>query len=85
MRLLQSAHGGHVTAPVTDGLLRSMRAAFATNTAIGVRSVASVDDVVFRTDDPVVTALREAYAGVPPERLQGRPAPSLRVSLARRT
>ncbi|MFJ2597156.1 aminotransferase class IV [Streptomyces erythrochromogenes] len=69
MRLLQSVHGGHVTAPVTDGLLRSMRAAFATNTAIGVRSVASVDDVVFRTDDPVVTALREAYASVPLERL----------------
>ncbi|WP_404962462.1 aminotransferase class IV [Streptomyces sp. 147326] len=69
MRLLRSAHGGHVTAPVTDGLLRSMRSAFATNTAIGVRSVASVDDVVFRTDDPVVTSLREAYAGVPLERL----------------
>ncbi|MFF4433743.1 aminotransferase class IV [Streptomyces sp. NPDC001513] len=69
MRLLRSAHGRHVTAPVTDRLLRSMRAAFATNTAIGVRSVASVDDVVFRTDDPVVTALREAYAGVPLERL----------------
>ncbi|MFD4246796.1 aminotransferase class IV [Streptomyces sp. NPDC058525] len=69
MRLLRSAHGGHVTAPVTDGLLRSMRAAFATNTAIGVRPVASVDDAVFRTDDPVVTALREAYAGVPLDRL----------------
>ncbi|MFJ1569425.1 aminotransferase class IV [Streptomyces erythrochromogenes] len=69
MRLLRSAHGRHVTAPVTDGLLRSMRAAFATNTAIGVQSVAAVDDVVFRTDDPVVTALREAYAGVPLERL----------------
>lgn len=69
MRLLRSAHGGHVTAPVTDGLLRSMRAAFATNTAIGVRSVGSVDEVVFRTDDPVVIALRETYAGVPVEGL----------------
>ncbi|MFI5617800.1 aminotransferase class IV [Streptomyces sp. NPDC051567] len=70
MRLLRSAApGGQVSAPVTDGLLRSMRAAFATNTAIGVRSVGSVDEIAFRTDDPVVTALREAYAGVAPERL----------------
>lgn len=69
MRLLRSAHGRHVTAPMTDGLLRSMRAAFATNTVVGVRSVGSVDEVVFRGDDPVVTALREAYARVPLERL----------------
>ncbi|MFJ3201425.1 aminotransferase class IV [Streptomyces sp. NPDC086989] len=69
MRLLRAGGDGHVSAPVTDGRLRSMRAAFATSTGIGVRAVAAVDDIVFRTDDPVVGALREAYAAVPPDRL----------------
>ncbi|MEV0411360.1 aminotransferase class IV [Streptomyces sp. NPDC050448] len=72
MRLLRTGRtgrDGQVTAPVTDGRLRSMRAAFATSTGIGVRSVAAVDDVLLRKDDPVVDALREAYAAVPLDRL----------------
>ncbi|MER7467406.1 aminotransferase class IV [Streptomyces sp. NPDC097981] len=69
MRLLRDGREGQTTAPVTDARLRSMRAAFATSTGIGVRTVAAVDDVVFRTDDPVVGALRESYAAVPLDRL----------------
>ncbi|MBT2406557.1 MULTISPECIES: aminotransferase class IV [unclassified Streptomyces] len=69
MRLLRAGREGQVTAPMTDGRLRSMRAAFATNTSIGVRPVAAVDDVAFRVDDPVIGALRETYAAVPLDRL----------------
>ncbi|WP_327281717.1 aminotransferase class IV [Streptomyces sp. NBC_00597] len=69
MRLIRADGDRHVTAPVTDGRLRSLRAAFATSTGIGVRAVAAIDDIVFRTDDPVVASLREAYAAVPPDRL----------------
>ncbi|MGW8780832.1 aminotransferase class IV [Streptomyces sp. NPDC055796] len=69
MRLLRTAGSGHVTAPVTDARLRSMRAAFATSTGFGVRALAAVDDIAFRTDDPVIGALRESYAAVPPDRL----------------
>ncbi|WP_327130741.1 aminotransferase class IV [Streptomyces sp. NBC_01343] len=69
MRLLRAAGTAQVTAPVTDARLRSMRAAFATSTGFGVRALAAVDDVGLRPDDPVIGALRECYAAVPPDRL----------------
>ncbi|MER6996184.1 aminotransferase class IV family protein [Streptomyces sp. NPDC000410] len=69
MRLLQAAHGPSATRPVRFGELPSMQAAFATNTSIGVRTLSAVDEVTFPVDEPVLAALREAYAAVPPERL----------------
>ncbi|MFF4294329.1 aminotransferase class IV [Streptomyces vinaceus] len=69
MRLLRAAGGGHATAAMTDVRLRSMRAAFATSTGFGVRALAAVDDIAFRTDDPAIGALRESYAAVPLDRL----------------
>ncbi|WP_406180216.1 aminotransferase class IV [Streptomyces sp. NBC_01006] len=69
MRLLRAAGAGHVTAAVTDARLRSMRAAFATSTGLGVRALAAVDDIVFRAEDPVIGTLRESYAAVPLDRL----------------
>ncbi|MGN9791560.1 hypothetical protein ACTMTU_10775 [Streptomyces sp. OZ13] len=47
----------------------NMAAAFATNVTIGVRSVSALDDVQFPHDHPVLAALRDAYAGIPGERL----------------
>lgn len=58
-----------ITAPVTLADIPNMAAAFATNTTIGVRSVSALDDVKFPQDHPVLAALREAYAGIPGERL----------------
>ncbi|MFD3330143.1 aminotransferase class IV family protein [Streptomyces sp. NPDC058701] len=69
MQLLQQAHEQTTTAPVTLADLPRMRAAFATNTSIGVRSISKIDAVEFDSDDPVLDTLRKAYAGLPDERL----------------
>ncbi|WP_280724268.1 aminotransferase class IV [Kitasatospora sp. MAA4] len=65
MRLLKEASGGDVTVPVPIGELPSMRAAFATNTSIGVRTVSAVDAVGFPGDEAVLDELRARYAAVP--------------------
>ncbi|MDT0570110.1 aminotransferase class IV family protein [Streptomyces sp. DSM 3412] len=58
-----------ITAPVRLADIPNMAAAFATNVTIGVRSVSAIDDVHFPQDHPVLAALRDAYAGIPGERL----------------
>ncbi|MFJ3137157.1 aminotransferase class IV family protein [Streptomyces sp. NPDC086843] len=58
-----------VTAPVQLADVSSMAAAFATNVTIGVRTVSALDDVRFPQDHPVLAELRDAYAGIPGERL----------------
>ncbi|GAB2724697.1 aminotransferase class IV [Kitasatospora kifunensis] len=69
MRLLQAAHRPTVIAPVPVADLPSMRAAFATNAAIGVRTVCAIDEVTYPTDDPVLEELRQTYARLPGEPL----------------
>ncbi|GAA0420493.1 aminotransferase class IV family protein [Streptomyces luteireticuli] len=54
----------HVVARVTTDDLPSMKAAFATNAAIGVRAIAAVDDVQLDAGHPVVKALQDAYLGL---------------------
>ncbi|MFJ9849380.1 aminotransferase class IV [Streptomyces sp. NPDC101150] len=68
MGLLRDAHG-HLVAPVAVGQLPSMRAAFATNTAIGVRAIGAVDEVRLDAAHPVLVTLRERYEAVRGERL----------------
>ncbi|QDY78228.1 aminotransferase class IV [Streptomyces qinzhouensis] len=55
------------SAPVTLESAKRMRAAFATNTAIGVRALSSVDGTPMDTAHPVLGELREAYLAVPGE------------------
>ncbi|MEV6395457.1 aminotransferase class IV [Streptomyces sp. NPDC051907] len=69
MHLLRSAHRGSTVRPVHIDELPAMHAAFATSAGIGVRAVQAVDGARFPTDDPVLAALREAYAALPAERL----------------
>ncbi|MFF7636440.1 aminotransferase class IV [Kitasatospora sp. NPDC008050] len=69
MRLLQAAHHPTVITPVPATALPSMRAAFATNAAIGVRTVSAIDDQLFATADPVLDQLRRTYAELPGEPL----------------
>ncbi|MCP3821506.1 aminotransferase class IV family protein [Streptomyces sp. A3M-1-3] len=64
MGLLQQYHE-HTTAPVSLDSVGTVQAAFATNTTIGVRPISTIDDVQLSTEHPVLTALREAYLGVP--------------------
>ncbi|WP_433860315.1 aminotransferase class IV family protein [Streptomyces kronopolitis] len=69
MRLLQEAHPRTDTAPVTRADLPQMRAAFATNTSIGVRPIETIDDHTFDTDDAVLTELHERYVAIEGEKL----------------
>ncbi|MDT0447698.1 aminotransferase class IV family protein [Streptomyces hesseae] len=70
MLLLQSLDTPkQITAQVRLTDVPGMAAAFATNVSIGVRTVSALDDVRFPQDHPVLAALRDAYAGIPGERL----------------
>jgi branched-subunit amino acid aminotransferase/4-amino-4-deoxychorismate lyase len=69
MQLLQDAHGDSISAPVIHSQLADMRAAFATNVSIGVRTIKAIDDVQFPIDDPALDLLRKVYAELPGEPL----------------
>ncbi|WP_228977097.1 aminotransferase class IV family protein [Streptomyces sp. DH12] len=64
MALLRRLHP-HTTGRVTPADVAGMRAAFATNTAVGVREIAAVDGTALTTGHPVVAALRAAYRDLP--------------------
>ncbi|WP_189827947.1 aminotransferase class IV family protein [Streptomyces finlayi] len=68
MALLQQ-RTGHRIANVTLTRAKTAVAAFATNTSIGVRSLAAIDDVELRTDHQALKLLRERYLSVPGETL----------------
>ncbi len=65
--LRESGHG--TVRPLHRDQLPTLRAAFATNTSIGVRPVAAIDDIPLRTDHPALTALQETYAKIEAEPL----------------
>lgn len=70
MRLISQVRDEEVlteTVALTD--LPDFQAAIATNVAVGVRVVAAVDETIWRTDHPMVDALRADYESIPPERL----------------
>ncbi|WP_222947004.1 aminotransferase class IV [Streptomyces sp. TRM49041] len=64
MKLLQN-HDQHATAPVPLPSAHEMQAAFATNTAVGVREISAIDGVPLPTGHPTVTALRTTYESLP--------------------
>ncbi|MFD7861395.1 aminotransferase class IV family protein [Streptomyces sp. NPDC059783] len=59
----------HRTARLTLERAKSMAAAFATNTSIGVRSIEAIDETEFPVDNPVLRQLQETYLAVPGEGL----------------
>ncbi|MEU5208701.1 aminotransferase class IV [Streptomyces sp. NPDC020742] len=68
MALLRELHP-HRVAPVPVGQLPTFQAAFATNTAIGVRAIAAVDGLRLATEHPVLAALGESFLAQRGERL----------------
>jgi branched-subunit amino acid aminotransferase/4-amino-4-deoxychorismate lyase len=48
---------------------RDLRAAFATNAAVGVRPVSEIDGTAYPADHPMLSALSALYAAVPAERI----------------
>ncbi|MFD7027437.1 aminotransferase class IV family protein [Streptomyces sp. NPDC059917] len=67
-RALLQQRAAHRVAPVTLEEAKGMAAAFATNTSIGVRAIAAIDDTALLAEHPVLDRLREAYLSVPGER-----------------
>ncbi|MGH8966949.1 MAG: aminotransferase class IV family protein [Actinomycetes bacterium] len=69
MRLLQQVHDRTTTAPVNVADLPRMQAAFATNTAIGVRAINTINELEYPTDHPIFETLRKEYDEIPGESL----------------
>jgi branched-subunit amino acid aminotransferase/4-amino-4-deoxychorismate lyase len=63
----QSTPEVHQVMPVSGPAAASMAAAFATNSAIGVRAITRIDDVTFPAEHEVLEDLRAAYLGIAPE------------------
>ena len=57
------------TAAVNISQLSEIQAVFATNAAVGVRPIRSIDDVELSDDLPIIKALQESYAAMPGELL----------------
>ena len=68
MRLLQSTAESS-TSHIDLALARRMRSAFVTNAVVGVRPVASINDVEYRVDSGVLASLQQAYESIPEEQL----------------
>ncbi len=70
MRLISDSCDRHVTAaPVTLGQLTDVDAVFATNAAVGIRSITAIDGIQWPNEHPAVDVLREQYAAQPAELL----------------
>ncbi len=69
MRLLKQVHDHTITAPVSYRDIPGMRAAFAVNTAIGVRAISAIDNIQLSGGDPIIDTLRKEYQEIPKERL----------------
>jgi branched-subunit amino acid aminotransferase/4-amino-4-deoxychorismate lyase len=70
MALISEVHTGPVaTASVDLAQLRDANGVFATNSAVGIRAVRSVDDVMWDNEPPSLAVLRKAYESIPPEPL----------------
>ncbi|MES9539210.1 MULTISPECIES: aminotransferase class IV family protein [unclassified Actinomadura] len=69
MRLLHEVHEATSIAPVNLSDLPGMEAAFATNTAIGVRAITAINEVEFPEEHPILETLRKEYEEIPAEAL----------------
>jgi branched-subunit amino acid aminotransferase/4-amino-4-deoxychorismate lyase len=69
MRLLQQVHDHSVTMPVNLRDVPFMRAAFATNTTIGIRPITAIDGVSLPGDAEIFQLLRKSYEEIPAERI----------------
>ncbi|MEU4351744.1 aminotransferase class IV [Streptomyces sp. NPDC023838] len=64
MELLKQAHE-HDEKPLALADVAGMRAAFATNAAIGVRAIAAIDDADYSDTHEIVDTLRKEYVEIP--------------------
>lgn len=67
MRLLHQVHDATSLGPVNLSDLPRMEAAFATNTAFGVRAITAINEVEFPDAHPIFETLRKEYEEIPAE------------------
>jgi branched-subunit amino acid aminotransferase/4-amino-4-deoxychorismate lyase len=67
MRLLKQVHDHTITGPVSYRDIPGMQAAFAANTAMGVRAISAIDNIQLSGGDPVIDTLRKEYQEIPGE------------------
>jgi branched-subunit amino acid aminotransferase/4-amino-4-deoxychorismate lyase len=68
MRLINQAVGAQAgTSPITLGDLSGVDAVFATNAAVGIRPVSTVDGTHFPTEHPMIDTLGKRYAEITPD------------------
>ena len=69
-KLINEARDGHaITAPITLGQLADMDAVFATNAAVGIRTISAIDDIQWQDAHPILGILRRQYTDIPAELL----------------
>jgi branched-subunit amino acid aminotransferase/4-amino-4-deoxychorismate lyase len=69
-KLINEARDGHATtALITLGQLADMDAVFATNAAVGIRTISAIDDIQWQDAHPVLGILRRQYTDIPAELL----------------
>jgi branched-subunit amino acid aminotransferase/4-amino-4-deoxychorismate lyase len=69
MRLLKQVHDHTISASVSLRDVPGMVAAFATNTAIGVRVISAINDMQLSDSSPIFETLRKEYQEIPGEHL----------------
>jgi branched-subunit amino acid aminotransferase/4-amino-4-deoxychorismate lyase len=70
MRLISQARDGHTTTvPITLGQLADVDAVFATNAAVGIRTISAIDDIRWPDEQPILGFLRKEYTSLPAELL----------------
>ncbi|MFN2496759.1 MAG: aminotransferase, partial [Pseudonocardiaceae bacterium] len=68
MRLIDQVLDERATsAPVAVGQLADVDAVFATNAAVGIRTINAIDDIEWPDTHPVLDILRKQYAAIPAE------------------
>ena len=69
MRLLKQVHDHTITTPINVRDIAEMRAAFATNAAIGVRPITVIDRIELPNSHPIFELLRKEYEDIPGEQI----------------
>jgi branched-subunit amino acid aminotransferase/4-amino-4-deoxychorismate lyase len=65
MSLLRQVHDQTIVRPVKVSEIPDMRAAFATNTTVGVRPIRAINGISLPVDDPIFDVLSSEYLEIP--------------------
>lgn len=67
MTLLRQVHDATIVRPIKLTEISDMKAAFATNTTVGVRPITQIDTMSLPAEHVIFETLRDEYSEIPPE------------------